>query len=192
MKKQFHAAIKLLFFFTILTGLIYPLIITFFTQIAFSNKASGSIIKKEGLAIGSELIAQNFSGDIYFKPRPSAINYQPLPSGASNLSQASLTLKKEYTERKNIFLEENFLNSTYNVPKEMLFASASGVDPHISPEAALIQVDRIIKARKMKEEYKNKIIDLIKSRVENPQLGFLGEPVVNVFLLNLELDKMAL
>lgn len=191
MKRHFFTGIKLLLLFTFLTGLIFPLIITLFAQIVFPYKASGSIIIKGELAAGSELIAQKFESNKYFKPRPSAIDFKPMPSGASNLSQASLVLKTNYDSRKKVFLDENFLNSSYNVPKEMLFTSASGVDPHISPEAAYAQVERISKARNMNDLLKQKMYKLIRSRIESPQFGFLGERVINVLLLNLELDKIA-
>jgi K+-transporting ATPase ATPase C chain len=190
MKHQIIPAIKLLLVFILITGLLYPLSVKLFANILFPQKAAGSFIEKNGQIIGSELIGQQFTGDKYFRPRPSAIGYQPMPSGASNLSQASASLKNEFDKRKNNFLHENFLNSKSTIPAEMLFCSASGVDPHISPAAALLQVKRIVMTRGLNEEQEQMVNKAIKHLTELPQLGFLGEPVINVLLLNLELDKI--
>jgi K+-transporting ATPase ATPase C chain len=191
MKRQIFTGIKLLFVFTLLTGLFYPIIITFFAQLVYPYKALGSFKENKGLIVGSELIAQKFTGSQYFWPRPSAINYQPMPSGATNLSQTSSILKNEYDKRKTIFIHMNSLDSTSSIPKEMLFSSASGVDPHISPEAAYLQAGRIVKERYFNAEQEIKLNKLIETLIEKPQLGFLGKRIINVFILNLELDKIA-
>jgi potassium-transporting ATPase KdpC subunit len=190
MKNQTKTAVKLLLIFTIVTGLLYPAAITLFSAVLFPQRATGSFIEKEGRAIGSQLIGQKFTSNKYFWPRPSVIDYQPMPSGASNLSQASSVLKNEYDKRKFTFLEKNLLDSTSVVPAEMLFASASGVDPHISPEAAFLQVNRIVKTRNFSTVQKEQLNALITGMTEKPQLGFLGKPVINVLLLNLELDNI--
>lgn len=190
MKRQIIPAIKLLLLFILITGLLYPLLITIFSSILFPQKSAGGFIESNGQVIGAELIGQQFTSNKYFRPRPSVIGYQPMPSGASNLSQASSSLKKQFDERKNNFLYENFLNSKSTIPAEMLFCSASGVDPHISPAAALLQVKRIVMVRGFNKQQEEMLIKAIERLTELPALGFLGEPVINVLLLNLELDKI--
>lgn len=190
MKKQIIITIKYFVLITILTGVVYPLFITAVSAVVFPGKASGSMIEKDGKVIGSKLIGQKFTGNKYFWPRPSAIDYNPMPSGGSNLGPTSEKLKQAFLDRKNNFVEKNFVSNASVVPNEMFFASASGVDPHISPESAKLQVERIIKARGFNDQQKEKVIGLIDSLTQNPQFGFLGNSVVNVLLLNLQLDKM--
>ena len=177
-------------FFTVLTGLIYPLFITGVSQLIFPFKANGSIIFKNKKTIGSELIGQQFDSSIYFSSRPSAISYNPLPSGGSNYSLTNIKLKTLVAERKKQFITFNNLDSLTAIPSEMLFASASGLDPHISPEAAFLQVNRISKARNFNSGQKQKLIEIIKKSTEEPQFFCFGEERVNVFLLNLETDKI--
>ena len=189
MKKEIVLSLKMLLLMTILTGIIYPLFITTIGQIVFSDKANGSLYIKDGKVKGSFLLGQNFTDSIYFHSRPSAINYNPIPSGASNLGLTSKVLKEQFTERKNDFLTTNMLDATKDVPSEMLFASASGVDPHISKQAAYLQVPRIAKARALNEIQANKMYKTIDSLTENPQFGFLGNEVVNVLKLNIKIDS---
>jgi len=122
----------MLLLMTILTGIIYPLFITAVGQIVFSDKANGSLYTEDGKVRGSFLLGQNFTDSIYFHSRPSVINYNPMPSGASNLGLTSNLLREQFNERKGNFLLINLLDSAKEVPCEILFASASGVDPHIS------------------------------------------------------------
>jgi len=190
MKKQLLITVKYFVAITIVTGLIYPLFITLISIIVFPGKASGSMIEKDGKIIGSELIGQKFESDKYFWSRPSAIDYNPMPSGGSNLGPTSAALKKSYDDRKKNFVEKNMIKDASAIPNEMFFASASGVDPHISPLSALLQVERVAKARNFDQSKKEKLIQLIDSLSEKPQFGFLGNSVVNILLLNLELDKM--
>jgi len=190
MKKHLFTAIRLFLILTTLTGIIYPLFVTVISRFVFPLKSSGSLIVKENKIIGSALIGQKFTDNKYFWSRPSAVDYQPMPSGATNLAQSSSKLKNQYDERKSVFLEKNFLNSSSSIPLEMLFSSASGVDPHISPEAAFLQVERVAKARNFTIDEKNSLNKLIESLIEKPQMGFLGQPVINVLLLNLKVDKM--
>jgi K+-transporting ATPase ATPase C chain len=190
MKKQILITIKYFVLITILTGVVYPLFITAVSVIIFPAKANGSMIEKDGKIIGSELIGQKFTSNKYFWPRPSAIDYNPMPSGGSNLGPTSAALKKAFDDRKKDFVEKNSISSISTIPNEMFFASASGVDPHISPESAMLQVDRIVKARGFNSEQKVKVTGLIESLSQYPQLGFLGNSVVNVLLLNLGLDKI--
>ncbi|MCX6175083.1 MAG: potassium-transporting ATPase subunit KdpC [Ignavibacteriales bacterium] len=190
MKKQLLITIKYFVAITIVTGLIYPLFITLISIIIFPGKASGSLIKKDGKIIGSELIGQKFESDKYFWSRPSAVDYNPMPSSGSNLGPTSAALKKSYDDRMKNFVEKNMIKDASIIPNEMFFASASGVDPHISPLSAMLQVERVAKARNFDQSKKEKLIQLINSLTEKPQFGFLGNSVVNILLLNLELDKM--
>ena len=188
--KRLIIALKTFLFFTVLTGVLYPLFITGLAQVICPEKANGSLIKIEGKMIGSELIGQQFNSGVYFTSRPSAINYNPLPSGASNYSLTNCKLKDVVYSRKNQFIAANKLDSLTIIPSEMLFASASGLDPHISPEAALLQVERIALARNYNAWQKQELEQLIKSQTEAPQFLCLGKERVNVLLLNLEINKI--
>ena len=137
-------------------------------QLIFPSKANGSLILKDGKIIGSELIGQKFDSTIYFWSRPSAVGYNPIPSGASNYGPTSDTLLKLVTARRNLFSRMNSVDISA-IPKEMIFASASGLDPDISPEAALLQVDRIVKARHFNEKQKEKLLKMINDMTETPQ-----------------------
>jgi K+-transporting ATPase ATPase C chain len=190
MKTQSIIALKFLVVMTLFLGVIYPLVMTGLAQVTFRTKANGSLIIKDGKIIGSELIGQKFDSSIYFWSRPSAIGYNPIPSGASNYGPTSDTLKKQVTARRKLFAESNALTNVQTIPKEMVFASGSGLDPHISPEAALMQVDRITKARHFDNNKKEKLIKMINEMTENPQYLFLGEKRINVLKLNLELDNI--
>lgn len=188
--KSFIISLKIFLFFTVLTGIAYPLLITVVAQTVFPKKASGSIIFRDNKAIGSNLIGQQFDTAIYFSSRPSAISYNPIPSGGSNYGLTSTKLKKLVNERKHQFITYNNLDDSTQVPSEMLFASASGLDPHISQKAAFLQVERIAKARNYSHDQKLKLIKFIYDHTETPQFSCLGEERINVLLLNLELDKM--
>jgi K+-transporting ATPase ATPase C chain len=182
--------LKIFLFFTVLTGIIYPLFVTGIAQLIFPAKANGSLIVRNKQVIGSELIGQQFDSVIYFSSRPSAVSYNPLPSGGSNYGLTNSKLKNQVAERRQNFSTFNQLDSLIEIPSGMLFASGSGLDPHISPEAANLQVDRIAKARNFNEEQKQKLLQCIKALSEDPQLLCLGEPKVNVLLLNLKLDEI--
>ena len=190
MKTQMIIALKFLLVMTILTGIIYPFFMTGVAQLAFPAKANGSLIMKDGKIIGSELIGQKFDSSIYFWSRPSAIDYNPIPSGASNLGPTSDKLKKQVAERRKLFATNNSIADTSTIPKEMMFASASGLDPHISPEAALLQLERVAMARNLNEAQKQKVEQLIKNKTQEPQFFLFGEPRINVFELNLALDSI--
>jgi K+-transporting ATPase ATPase C chain len=190
MKKQLLITIKYFVAITIVTGLIYPLFISAVSMIVFPGKASGSLIEKDGKVLGSELIGQKFESDKYFWSRPSAVDYNPAPSGGSNLGPTSAALKKFYDDKRKNFILKNSVVDTTSIPNEMFFASASGVDPHISPVSAILQVERVSKARNFDQSKKDKLYLLVDSLTEKPQFGFLGNAVVNVLLLNLELDKI--
>ena len=188
--KTFIIALKIFLFFTILTGIIYPLLVTGIAQVVFPSKANGSLIVKDNKTVGSELIGQQFDTAIYFSSRPSAVSYNPLPSGGSNYGLTNVKLKNLVTERKKQFIAFNQLDSLTEIPSEMLFASASGLDPHISPKAALLQVERIAKARNFDQKHKQSLLQSITYLTETPQFLCLGEERINVLELNLELDKL--
>ncbi|MBK5722238.1 potassium-transporting ATPase subunit KdpC [Dysgonomonas sp. Marseille-P4677] len=190
MKKQLIISLKMLGLMTILLGVIYPLIITGVAQLAFPSKANGSLIDIDGTLRGSKLIGQNMDTTIYFTPRPSATKYNTLPSGASNLGLTNRKLHNMVIDRKLTFIRNNKLALDTHIPSDVLFASASGLDPHISPIAAKMQVERIAYARNFTEKQKDLLNVLIDELTETPQFGVLGCTRVNVFMLNLELDKL--
>jgi potassium-transporting ATPase KdpC subunit len=190
MKTQTIIALKFLLVMTILTGIIYPLLMTGLAQLCYPSRSNGSLILKDGKIIGSELIGQIFDTDIYFWSRPSATGYNPVPSAASNYGPTSDTLRKQVTARRELFAKMNSISDVLTVPKEMIFASASGLDPHISPDAALIQVERICNARNLDTKQKEQLLRKIKDISEKPQFLCLGEKRINVLILNLELDEI--
>lgn len=190
MKTQIKIALKIFILFTVLLGGIYPLVITGVAQLVFPEKANGSLIAVDNKPVGSKLIGQKFDSDIYFSSRPSAIDYNPLPSGGSNLGLTSEKLKQQVDERKLQFVKANQISENEPVPSEMLFASASGLDPHISPNAAIMQVGRIENARSFNSTQKQQLFQAINQLTEEPQFLFLGEARINVLQLNLELDKI--
>ncbi|SHE80038.1 K+-transporting ATPase ATPase C chain [Dysgonomonas macrotermitis] len=175
---------------TILLGIIYPLFITGIAQVAFPSKANGSLVDINGTLRGSELIGQKTDTAIYFSTRPSATDYNTLASGGSNLGLTSQKLYDLIQTRKTDFIAKNYLSDDTNIPSDILFASASGLDPHISPEAARIQINRIARARGFSEEQKQQLTVLVNRLTEMPQLGLFGCRRINVFMLNLELDKL--
>ena len=188
--KTFVISLKIFLLFTVITGIVYPLLITGITQVTFHSKANGSLILKDNKAIGSELIGQQFDSTIYFMSRPSAVGYNPLPSGGSNYGLTNTKLKDQVTERKHKFSSFNLLDSTTVIPSEMLFASASGLDPHISQKAAMMQINRIAKVRNFTPAQKEKLTQCVKDQTEAPQFLCLGDERVNVLLLNLEVDHI--
>jgi K+-transporting ATPase ATPase C chain len=190
MKTQTIIALKFLLFMTILTGIVYPLLMTGVAQLSFPYKANGSLVMKDGKILGSELIGQKFDSTIYFWSRPSAIGYNPIPSGASNYGPTSDILKKQVTARRILFATKNSIKDITGVPKEMIFASGSGLDPHISPEAAVLQVQRVATARNFNETQKQKLLRLIRDKTDEPQFFLFGEPRINVFELNLAVDNI--
>jgi K+-transporting ATPase ATPase C chain len=184
----FKQSLKLLLFMTLLTGVIYPLGITLLGKIIFPKKAGGSIIVKGKKFLGSALIAQKFEKPIYFWPRPSSIDFNPIPSGATNFGPTSADLKKQIEDRRKNLSATSGNAADEIIPQDLLTASGSGLDPHISPEAAAFQVVRVAKARNMGANGEKKLLSLIDSLTEKRDFGVLGEPRVNVFHLNLALD----
>jgi K+-transporting ATPase ATPase C chain len=190
MRTQTIIALKFLLAMTVLTGIIYPLVMTVIAQLSFPSKANGSLIFEDGKVLGSVLIGQKFDSSIYFWSRPSVIGYNPVPSGASNYGPTSDTLKKQVTARRALFAKINSITDEATIPKEMIFASASGLDPHISPQAALMQVERISKARQFDNSEREKLLKIINELTEGPQFLFFGEQRINVLSLNIELNKI--
>lgn len=187
--KTFFISLRIFVFFSVFTGIVYPLFVTGIAQIVFPGNANGSLIVKENKVIGSKLIGQQNDSVIYFSSRPSTISYNPLPSGGSNYGLTNHKLKDAVNERKLYFILQNQLNSLTEIPSEMLFASASGLDPHISPKAALLQVDRIAAARNFSAAQKSRLIDNIEKLTEKPQFSIFGEERINVLMLNIGLDE---
>ena len=182
MFKELRPAALAFLVLTFLTGVIYPLIVTAFAQL-FPDKATGSVIEVNGRAVGSELIGQPFSDPKYFWSRPSATSPQPYngaSSSGSNLGPTNKALHEAVAERLKQFEQRP-------VPADLVTASASGLDPHISPEAAHFQVPRIAEARGLTEEAVNHLVSL---HTEGRTFGVLGEPRVNVLKLNLALDAL--
>jgi K+-transporting ATPase ATPase C chain len=180
-------SLRHLLLWTVLTGLLYPLVITVVAQLAFSKQAAGSLVERNGKLVGSALLAQQFQGTNYFWPRPSADTYATVASGASNLGPTSGQQLTNVLNNLAAFRSGNNLATNAPVPADMVYASGSGLDPHISPEAARLQIDRVAAARRLPA---TKVQALVAQFTEPPQLGFLGEPRVNVLLLNLALDAV--
>ncbi len=187
MFKIMFQSLRLTLAFTALLGLLYPLAITGIAQLAFKNKANGSLIERDGQAVGSGLLAQQFTGAEYFWPRPSAGRYATVPSGASNLGPTSAALQSNVVAHAKAFRDAHKLAADAPVPADMVFASGSGLDPHISPDAARLQVARVAAAR---GSAPTQVSALVERFVEPPQYGLFGEPRVNVLQLNLALDAM--
>ena len=183
--KNLTRSFRILFVFSLLLGVVYPLLLTGLGRLIAPRGAAGSLISHDGRYVGSELIAQAFEQPRYFQARPSAIHYNPLPSGGSNFSPGSAELLELVTDRKAKLLAAH--PESGEPPQELLFASGSGLDPHISPEAARYQVARIARQRMLEPKVIEKLVD---ERTEERQLGFLGEPRVNVLKLNLAMDEL--
>lgn len=190
MRTQISIALKFLFIMTILTGIIYPVFFTGIAQVAFREKSNGSLITKNGKIIGSSLIGQKFDSSAYFWSRPSAVDYNPVPSGASNFGPTSTKLITLVSQRKSAFISNNEVKDTTSVPLEMIFASGSGLDPQTSVEAVLMQVKRIANARKFNNSQEQKVLDLINQHTRKPQFGLLGEERINILQLNIALDEI--
>ena len=170
---------------TLLLGLAYPLAITGVAGLLFPHKAAGSLILRDGQIIGSELLAQSFTADKYFHPRPSAAGngYDATASGGSNLAQSNQALVTRIQSSINKLEQEN---PGHPIPIDLVTTSGSGLDPDITPDAAYFQAPRVAKARNLSEDQVNK---LIAQHITARQLGLLGEPRVNVLDLNLALDS---
>jgi K+-transporting ATPase ATPase C chain len=188
MWQQLLPALRMTALMTVLTGLIYPLAVTGIAQALFPGKANGSLLAKNGRVVGSSLIGQNFAKPEYFHPRPSAAGndgYDAMASGGSNLGPTSQKLTDRVKASVEQFRQDN-PGYAGLIPADYLTTSASGLDPHISPASAAVQVERTAAARHVSPE---QIRTLVSLHTEQPDLGFLGEARVNVLLLNLDLDQ---
>jgi K+-transporting ATPase ATPase C chain len=186
--KLLFRAILLFGVMTLICGILYPLLITGIGQMVFKDLSTGSLTKAGNKIIGSKLIAQGFIDPKYFWPRPSASAFNALPSAASNLSPTSIRLAKNREERRTFQTNANRLNDN-KIPPDLLCTSASGLDPHISIDAAKIQIPRIIKARNLKEDATDKLMQLLLHHADKFALS--NDMLVNVLMLNLELDQTA-
>jgi K+-transporting ATPase ATPase C chain len=186
-KKNLITSVLMTIATTVLLGLIYPLVVTGLAQLFFKDKANGQLIRKNGTVIGSRIIGQAFSSPRYFHSRPSAAGngYAADNSGGSNLGPTNQHLIDRV---KSDVASAQADNPGQPVPIDLVTTSASGLDPHISPAAAEFQIPRVAKTRGISEE---KLWDLVAKHTEGRQLGFLGEPNVNVLELNLELDLVS-
>jgi potassium-transporting ATPase KdpC subunit len=174
--KHMINALKMLFVLTILTGIIYPLLITGIAQVCYNEKANGD----------PSLIGQKFDKSKYFWSRPSSVDYATIPSGASNLSATSKSLKDQVQKRKDSILSADPTKKADQIPSDMIYASGSGLDPHISYASAVFQADRVAKARGMNKDTVLKMISQVR---EGRDFFTLGDRRVNVLKLNILLDK---
>jgi K+-transporting ATPase ATPase C chain len=179
-------ALRTTLFTFLVTGILYPLATTGVAQLLFPRRAQGSLVtNSRGTVVGSELISQAFAGPAYLTPRPSANGYDGANSGGSNLGPSSRALRERVAKSVAALVQEN-PDAIGPVEAELVTASASGLDPHLSPSVALWQVPRIARARGISEE---RIRAVIEAHVEKRDLSILGEPRVNVLLTNLALDR---
>jgi potassium-transporting ATPase KdpC subunit len=186
MFSEIRPAILVTLFLTAITGILYPLAMTGIAQLMFPHQANGSLIVEGDRVVGSELIGQNFSGEGYFHPRPSAAGtngYDATASGGSNLGPNDAGLLKRIGDSAKQLAEEK---PGVPIPVDLVTTSGSGLDPHVSPAGAEMQVARVAKARKLSEDA---VRELVRENTEGRQFGILGEPRVNVLLLNLALDQ---
>jgi potassium-transporting ATPase KdpC subunit len=182
-------ALRLFIVMSLLTGLLYPLAVTGVARCIFPSRAQGSLIVVNGTVRGSSLIGQTFIYPAYFQSRPSATGYSALPSCGSNLNVAGTVLRDSVAARERAFRQKYHVAQDKPVPRDMLFASGSGLDLHISPEAAYMQIATIVAARGLSSEQQKTLEAAVGRFIEKRQFGLLGEPRIAVVPLNLFLDR---
>lgn len=189
MRRQLLPALGMLLLFTVITGLIYPLAVTGIAQAGFADRADGSLVEVDGEVVGSRWIGQQFAADGYFHPRPSATGYAPGPDYAygSNYGPTNEEFLTGVADLVSAYRETNGLEEDAPVPVDAVTGSASSLDPQISIANATLQANRVAEARGIEVAV---VMELIEDNTEGRALGFLGEPGVNVLLLNLALDSI--
>jgi len=185
--KTLITALRVLALMMILTGVVYPLLIAGLATAFLPRNAAGNLVTVAGRVIGSRLIGQQFTDPRYFWPRPSAVGYNPLPSGGSNLSPTSASLQAQIADRKAQLAK---VTGSNRIPADLYLASGSGLDPDISLEAALYEVHSVARARGLDSSLSAAAVRMVYDHTIPRTLGFLGEPRVNVLLLNLALDSL--
>jgi potassium-transporting ATPase KdpC subunit len=182
--KLLSTSLRMILVMTILTGFLYPFIVTGIARVLCPEQADGSTVFHKGSVVGSRLVGQNFHSDIYFWPRPSATAYNPLPSSGTNLGPISQILHDSVLARAN-----RLGGTSHSLPADLLLASASGLDPDLTPEAAQLQIPRVAIARGL-TGHPELLDSLVRSHIEPLQWGLFGELRVNVLELNLALDSL--
>ena len=187
--RQLRPALVAIVAFTVALGVVYPLVVTAIGRTAFSDRADGSLVRRDGEVVGSELLGQSFVAPGYFHPRPSAAGdgYDAAASGGSNLGPTNTELLDLVATRAAAYRSENGLDAAAPVPVDAVTASASGLDPHISVANARLQAARVAAARGLSVDA---VLTLVDAHTDGRSLGVLGEPGVNVLLLNLALDDL--
>lgn len=187
--RQLRPALVMIGVFTVLLGIAYPLVVTAVSQVAFNDRANGSLIERDGEVLGSRLIGQNFTSPQYFHPRPSAAGdgYDGGASSGSNLGPSNPDLLAAVEERVTAYREENGLAAHAEVPVDAVTASGSGLDPHISVANARLQAARVAAERGLDVE---QVLEMVDDHTAGRAFGVLGEPAVNVVTLNLALDDL--
>jgi len=186
MKTYILPALKMSFITLILFGVLYPLSITGISKIIAPGKGTGETIIRNGKVVGFELIGQKFDDDRYFYSRPSAVDYNAASTGGSNKSPTNLDYLAQVQARIDTFLVHNPVATKEQIPVDLITASGGGLDPHISPEAAIVQIDRIASIRKID---RRKLVELVDMHIEKPTFG-MGTSRVHVLRLNLALDEL--
>lgn len=179
-------AIRFAIFSILLFGLLYPVVATYAGKLLFPRQANGSLILRDGITVGSALVAQKFVDDKYFQSRPSAANYDPRAMAGSNLASTNPALRERIAESSKAISARENIDAT-GIPADMVTTSGSGIDPHISMDAAKVQIDRVAKARGLSAA---QIEALVYANTQTPTFGILGQSRVNVLKLNIALDTI--